>query len=180
MGCDIHMYVEYISIARKQQSLEKNEQPYWYCFGQKFNPGRDYDLFGVLASGVRSDYNGFSRKGMPEDAGYMSSSDNRCYIVSDDSNESSGEYCKASSAAQWVKSGASKYINDSEGKPTWVTHPDWHSHSWLSIAEFDKALKFIKRKRGYEPLEYRALLASMKALSCKGKNDVRVVFWFDN
>ena len=30
------------------------------------------------------------------------------------------------------------------------------------------------------PVEWRAILASMKALEDDGENEVRVVFWFDN
>jgi hypothetical protein len=43
-------------------------------------------------------------------------------------------------AERWVKSGSSVFKNDRDGKPTWVSGPDWHSHSWLSLEEYRQVL----------------------------------------
>ena len=58
--------------------------------------------------------------------------------------------------------------------------PDWHSATWLTVEEFELA---IKRASGGDgpPVHdsYWALLAAMKCLKDRG-NEVRVVIWFDN
>lgn len=69
MGCDIHMYVEYIP-------KELTSKSYWQSWGARINPGRWYRLFGVLAQGVRTDDpNGFPCRDVPNDMGIYSSSD---------------------------------------------------------------------------------------------------------
>lgn len=45
MGCDIHVMLEY---AR----WEHDGVPQWWPFTGSFNPGRDYDMFGII-NGVR-------------------------------------------------------------------------------------------------------------------------------
>lgn len=168
MGCDTHMYIEY---RRKD-----NEEKTWRDFGSRINPGRNYFLFGIISEGVRCETTfNFPPKGMPEDAAYAARNDNRLYI-----SEHEGDGNTTLQRAQkWVDSGHCKFINGGDGKPTWVTHPDWHSHSWLSTAEFEKAMEFYRENgHGTEP-EYEALLASMKRFEELGYES-RVVFWFDN
>jgi hypothetical protein len=172
MGCDIHMYIEYKS--------KKEKDNYWNSFGGRINPGRNYWMFGLMCKGVRSEFEeSYPAKGMPEDAGYVSESDNRIFICEDE-----GEgYCTLEEAKRYEECG-SKIINDSEGKPQWVEHPDWHSHSWLSLKEYKKVIKTYNIKAKEEKYvqsepEYEAILAAMKKLS-EFNNDVRVVFWFDN
>jgi hypothetical protein len=58
----------------------------------------------------------------------------------------------------------------------------------MSIEELEEAFRRYKEHATAEwrepvhdvPLEYRALLVSMKALEDGGENEVRVIFWFDN
>lgn len=178
MGADIHLYVEYINKERKASDIAKGKKPYWYCFGSKFNLGRDYTMFGLLA-GVRSDKEGvFPRKGIPDDVGYYAETDNQLYITE---TGSGNENVSITNAESWVKQRLSRYVKNSEGKDTWVTHPDWHSHSWLTYDEFALVLKKYRSKEGYSAIEYRAVLAAMKTLqSTDKKNEVRIVFWFDN
>lgn len=128
-----------------------NENKTWQNFGGRINPGRNYLIFGIISEGVRCETTfNFPPKGMPDDAAYASRNDNQLYI-----SETEG------------------------GKPTWVTHPDWHSHSWLTTQEFEKAMEFYREKGNWTEPEYEALLASMKRFEELGFES-RVVFWFDN
>ncbi len=139
MGCDIHCYIEY----REKDVDDKN----WRGFGGHINPGRNYGLFRLMA-GIRSrdSENGlFKPKGLPEDIGHETSLDNFRYI-SDDEKCTCGESRSVTSkkAEYWVKSGYSIYQNNVNGIPTWVSNPDWHSHSWLSLSEYRQVLEAYK------------------------------------
>jgi hypothetical protein len=155
MGCDIHMYVEY----------KRKENTNWQDFGGRINPGRNYSIFTNLAS-VRSNVTGNKPKGIPDDVAYSSRNDNLIFI-----DESGGDdTVTRERALRWVKSG-SKIVDD-----TWVTHPDWHSHSWATIEELEDA---VNKDTWGGAHEYRAVLAAMKCLESDGF-DVRAVYWFDN
>jgi hypothetical protein len=172
MGCDIHLYIEYKS--------KNTENEYWWGFGGRYNPGRNYAIFGLMAKGVRCEFpESFPIKGLPNVLGYKSKSDNLLYIC-----EEEGEgNCKLRDAWRWHESGASKIIFHNE-QPTWVTNPDWHSHSWLSADEFqsvwDNYIK-IARANGYgdEEPEWEAVNVLLQHFKNKGY-EARIVFWFDN
>jgi hypothetical protein len=131
MGCDIHCYIEY---KRANHEGWNN----WSSFGGRINPGRDYTMFRLLA-GVRSyDNIEVKPKGLPENCGYSVNNDNYLYIT-----ESVGEnYATAERAKYYVEKCGCKYRMGAEGTPTWVSQPDWHSHSWMTTKEltevFDK------------------------------------------
>lgn len=175
MGCDIHMYVEY----------RAKDSGHWYTFGQKINPGRNYRLFGLLA-GVRSGEEPmFQPRGMPEDAAFSSRYDNSLCVAADGSGEG---MASLENAKRWVSSGYSKILvkgstggvkNSSSEVEIGdiISHPDWHTHSWLTLDEYKSVLKKYKESH---ILEYKALAGAMSVLSNRGENDVRVVFWFDN
>jgi hypothetical protein len=113
-------------------------------------------------------------------------------------------------AEGWVKSGSSTFINNNEGKPTWVTQPDWHSHSWLTTSEFENVLnKYLELESGWykerveehnKMVERENIQPDSWAYAPPSINDepeyqvvlaslkrfeelgydARVVFWFDN
>jgi hypothetical protein len=195
MGCDIHMYVEYRQTFASQRAQWERYRPGqefvedrpapWFSFGSRINPGRDYGLFGLLA-GVRAGSALIEPRGVPEDMSWVASSDYWCWI---DYGES-GDGVRPEKVAEWVRygrktkgsykpsvlhdaSGERIYGKEHEGKPTHVEHPDWHTPSWLTLAEFERALG-----QGCD-IEYRALLAAMKELE-RGGQETRVIFWFDN
>jgi len=205
MGCDIHLYIEYKS--------KDGYDPAWQGFGGNINPGRNYAMFALMAD-VRNYYSDgklpvlVERRGMPDDAGYTATDDNRIYI----SETKSEDYVSMETANRWVKSGSSKFINDKDGNPIWVTNPDAHSHSWLTTSEFESVInKYLELEAGWhkdkvrveehnkmvkeeniqpdswayappsmvdEP-EYQVVLASLKRFEELGY-DARIVFWFDN
>jgi hypothetical protein len=188
MGADIHMFVEYRK-KRAQELKNEGKKPYWYSYGDHTNPGRNYTLFGVLA-GVRGQYeDSFEPKGkLPKDEmGFSSQYDAWLTIAHVNDVDVCEGYVKLEDAKKYESYGR-QILNDEEGMPRWVEHPDWHSHSWMSIDELEEAFKrytvHASAEWGEEitkpPVEYRALLASMKALEDDGENEVRVVFWFDN
>jgi hypothetical protein len=206
MGCDIHLYIEYKSKKTEFDGYDSG----WQSFGKSINPGRNYAMFSLMADVRNYDDEKLpvlvKRRGMPEDAGYTASNDNRIYI----SETKSEDYVSMETAKRWVESGSSKFINDKDGNPTWVTQPDWHSHSWLTTSEFESVLnKYLELEAGWhkerveehnkmvereniqpdswayappsindEP-EYQVVLASLKRFEELGY-DARVVFWFDN
>lgn len=172
MGCDIHLYIEY---SKKEETTPKEIR--WSGFGGRINPGRNYLLFGIMSEGVRTDPTfSYEAKVVPNDMAYASRNDNLIFI----SETPSDEYVTLEKAQQWEKRGY-KIINGSDGKPTWVEHPDHHSHSWLTTAEFEKVMEFYNgnaNPKWLEP-EYEAVLATMKRFEELGYN-ARIVFWFDN
>ena len=173
MGCDIHMYVEFQSA--------KKDYKYWESFGGRINPGRNYVLFGKIA-GVRGGRELFAPRGLPKDLGFYSQEDSRFFIV--DEPDESGEYVTLEQAKKYEQYGST--IIEQNGKPTWVTHPDWHGHTWLTPDELSEcyvaAVDQLNREWGPGSDlcdEYHALLAAMRCLESRN-NSVRVVIWFDN
>ena len=205
MGCDIHVYIEY-----KNRKIESDGHKHnWLSHGGRINPGRNYALFALMAN-VRN-YGGdlpvtFDPRGMPDDVAYYASGDDRMYICEDEGDN----YVKMERAERWVKDGSSKFIYDRDGKPTWVTHPDWHSHSWLTTSEFESIfnnyleretqwhkervadhMTFVKRENikpdswAYEPPSMNVEPTYQAVLASMKRfeelnYDSRIVFWFDN
>ncbi|MEK6880267.1 MAG: hypothetical protein AABY22_11690, partial [Nanoarchaeota archaeon] len=136
MGCDIHCYIEY----REKNPPENWKQ--WHDFGGRINPGRQYGIFAKLV-GVRNYYEiepVSKPRGLPEDLGREAESDNQIYISNEHSDDEG--HCSLQKAERWVNTGSSKFIisKDEGRKPKWVTHPDWHSHSWCNADELKQTL----------------------------------------
>lgn len=170
MGCDIHLYVEY-----RQKSTSN-----WTAFSRRLSMARDYLIFAIMAEGVRLEVSeAFSARGLPVDIAWHAEGDSRLYITDDGLGE--GETTLAQ-ALNWEKQGC-KIIYNRGGKPTWVTNPDHHSHSWLSTQEFKKSIDIYKerpKEAEYElDVDYTAVLALLEHFESRGYK-ARVVFWFDN
>lgn len=168
MGCDIHCYIEYQ--PRDSQS--------WKGFGGRLNPGRNYTMFGQLA-GVRSEGRpAVSPRGFPSPTGYVAIMDNQLYISDSPTTVDHEEYVTSERAAEWVKSGSSTYLLR-DGQRYAVTHPDYHSHSWLTPDEWEAAIRMTQAWEDYPIPEYEAMLAALRSFEQQGFK-ARVVFWFDN
>ena len=168
MGSDCHMYIQYKS--------KTDSDKWWWSFGGKLNPGRDYTMFGILANVRNSDLpNYYDPKGLPShELSYECENDLYLYITKDGNCENETTLARA-------KSWGCTIINDNQGNPYKVKRPDWHSHSWLTRKELKQAFKWYKKQNGNSPsFEYRSILKIMKVLENKGKNEVELVFWFDN
>ena len=207
MGCDIHLYIEYKSKKTEFDGYDSG----WQSFGKSINPGRNYAMFGLMAN-VRNCYSDgklpvlVEPRGMPDDATYSTADDNRIYI----SETESEDYVCMETAEGWVNSGSSKFINNKDGNPTWVTQPDWHSHSWLTTSEFESVLnKYLELETGWHKVrveehnkmvERENIQPDSWAYAPPSINDepeyqvvlaslkrfeelgydARIVFWFDN
>lgn len=157
MGCDIHLFVEY----------KRKEDKQWWNFGKQFLPGRNYSIFGRMA-GVRGTDEPISEpRGIPKDVAWTTEEENTLFVT-DEKKEESG-YVDKETAQKWIKEGLSEKYDEHR-----ITHPDWHSHSWLNKNEFAEA---IKEYKGEE--QYMAILAVMDFFETAGY-ECRVVFWFDN
>lgn len=187
MGADIHMYIEY---SRKPEENEKKtDRPrYWMSFSGRINPGRNYTMFALLAQ-VRGTYKeSLTPKGRlnKEELGYASGNDLYCFITDEKCTCGESNMVTLEDALRYTKYGEEIFYRD--GKPIYVSNPDWHSHSWLTAEEL--SIVFEHYKCVYEaqwgdgpikvPIEYQAILQVLQTLEDNGKNDARVVFWFDN
>ena len=108
--------------------------------------------------------NGFEPKGLPpfDDLGYSSRNDSVCYITKDGEGDNETTLERA---LGWVRGDASKlhYRGD---EPQWVDHPDWHSHNWLTTAEYEQAINnYIEY--GWEETDKGIKLAFNKDLESK-------------
>jgi len=172
MGCDIHMYVQY-----REKERVNTKYDWWDGFGSRFG-SRNYTLFGILA-GVRDPNvkHSYDPKGIPTFGLCYEIEDDLYLRIREDNIPSYDGSCTLEDAKRWGR----PIINDSEGKPIKTPHPDWHSHSWLTVDELKQAFKWYKKESGYKlDVEYRAMIKAMEVLKDDGKNDVVVVFWFDN
>lgn len=173
MGCDIHCYIEY-----------KNLNGGWSDFGGRINPGRNYAIFGLMAGVREMGPAVVAPRGKPYDMAY--SSENDAWIYVDDTLKDSsssyldGEYSVSRERADsHVASGYAIYKPTSEGKVSkFISNSDWHSYSWLTTEEFERALEQYGDRGNYDQ-EYWAVLASMKSFEEQGRPS-RLVFWFDN
>lgn len=167
------MYIEYGSKAK-----DTNPEWKWQSFSPRLNAGRNYLMFGILCKGVRTNPTfSFEGKGLPENLGLYARVDSRLFI-SDSSPDEEG-HCSMEEAERYSRVGHK--IIEQQGKPTWVEHPDWHSHTWLTLEEFEAALNFYNENAQpkWELPEYEAILAAMKRFDEMGY-DTRLIFWFDN
>ena len=168
MGCDIHAYIEYRSMRPHTFNPDL-----WHPFSKGINPGRDYFLFARLA-GVRGNPAEavVPPRGFPEDASYCAQNDAWIYITDDPRNE--GNSTTPELAEQWHKRSGLPY--KTRGDHKWIFHPDWHTHTWLTPDEWEKAISVDKPQSAPQ---YYATLAAMRAFEAAGY-EARVVFWFDN
>lgn len=171
MGCDIHCCIEYAS------SWNSGGWRWDYTrFACELNVGRDYDLFALMA-GVRGEEGLIpvcEPKGLPEDVstGFLLRSG---YLIDDElaALEVDG-YCSREEAEQWVRDGSSEHINGSA-----VTNPDWHSLSWLNVAELEEVQRRYRLRHGADHRELGAIIAAARALDDEQGGRSRLVFWFE-
>lgn len=170
MGCDIHCYIE-SGRKRRDHDADGSEKVFWSGFGGRINPGRNYDIFGLIAGVRREELKLFDPRGIPDDVAWSARFDNEIFI-----HETPGEgYVTPETAANWVELGASRYTDDTQ---KWVTSPDHHTHTWLTPDEWEQVITHESLTYGADD-DYFAMLAAMRELEKRG-NLVRVVIWFDN
>jgi hypothetical protein len=166
MGCDIHMILEFKHTTAKA----------WNNFGGNISPGRDYDMFELLA-GVRGGIPKYEPRGLPDDINWMTREEFSLY-VDDEATEDTEDGVTRARADSWVEQGYSRYMDD---RRVHVTNPDWHTPSWLTLDELHEVLVCRKHLAAdWEPgVAYGMCLAAMRYLQ-DNDHDSRLVFWFDN
>lgn len=178
MGCDIHAFVEY-----KETWDNGHEQ--WTAFSGELDLGRNYFIFGCLTNGnVRYPIKikpGVEPKGLPSIVSWEVEHANTLYITEKGDGE---RETTIANALKWAKDYGKKFTYDvKSNQPIKIENPDWHTHSWLTVKEYEAILKTaekIAKKEGesiYFP--YWSVLDLMKSLTKRGE-EARLVFWFDN
>ncbi len=175
MGCDIHIYIEY---KTKNSSM-------WHCFGERLNPGRNYTMFGMLAGVREPELKLFDPKGLPQKLSYVTQSDVSLTISDNVDFSDCSQFCTSKKAEEYNESYI-KYKNHyglvggyvDESKKS-VYNPDWHSHSWLNLEEYNKCIEKWRKISTFKEIEYEIILDIMEGFEKRGC-DCRLVFWFDN
>ena len=205
MGCDIHLYIEFRHKPRPGEEpvpvhlvtpagMEIIRPRPWASWGSRLYMGRDYDWFGFLA-GVRTGGPPVVEpRGMPMDLGWEALGDctmavrkpgDDCNCAGTVSLANAQKYV-ANRYSQWYEEPDPEempdIVSDDRGcilhrkKYGRVTHPDWHSATWLTVPEFEKSLRLVKGG----DITCQAALAVLKTLAKATAWDVRAVIWFDN
>ena len=213
MGCDIHPYIEYTVKGYIKDEVRVEHFAV-------LNGERDYTLFAALTDGEIRGIDGVGAvpkpKGLPDDLSWRVFDEATLFVSerndADDSEHSTSlsmarEWTSGSRyghvSSQWVSGGyaklevydAKKHGELVDGRPKdksfrWITHPDWHTHSWLNADELEDAIESypeIQRKNWGEDsiskphAEVYGWLAAMRALDeSDGVIASRLVIWFDN
>lgn len=191
MGCDIHG-------PWLERYVDDVPNPRWDTVAE-FDVSRNYVLFGALTGGeVRYDegtFTGPKPKGFPLDADWNAADEYYLFFVEDASD--GGDDIDIEDAYRYVDEYGCKFVKrdwrsatlhdfiPENTKTGYVTHPDWHSASWLTYEELAKALEEYDieaaRHPGYNSAFTHAHIAlgAMKVLHDAGVK-TRLVFYFDN
>jgi hypothetical protein len=137
MGCDIHAYIDYDDFKTKDGD--------WFvsCFAEDVRLGRNYTLFTLMA-GVRHDprtdtYNPlFEPKGLPDRTSHSVDWAYSLHITTNKDLYDSESFCSPEDAQRWVDKGYSRWLN---AKHDAVSHPDWHSASFLTVDELERVVE---------------------------------------
>ena len=145
MGCDIHTYIDYDDFKTKEGD--------WFvsCFAENVADNRNYTLFALMA-GVRYDPRTdvqfkplFEPKGIPERVSYTVRCEYTLHIADNKNLYNAEGFCSQDNAERWVVLGCSRWMDNDH---TIVSHPDWHSASWLTVAELEQVIE------AYEQIEF--------------------------
>jgi hypothetical protein len=187
MGCDIHGVIEYKTNGRA-------DDPF-YAFCELTCPQRDYDVFYAIAGVRQRDrvINMFKPRGLPKNASSTVVSATSLFVVRDDHPGLDYKYNHVgiTKALKWIAEGSSKLFVagdknaiDQCGEHSFITHPNYHSHSYLYADELESALAALEEDKMLDGgSDYWSVLETMKSLQkTKGLNpdQVRLVFWFDS
>lgn len=178
MGCDIHMVMEYRAVPGAE-----DRTPRWWSFGGVCNPGRDYVLFNRLA-GVRGPEGGalIPARGLPDSFshevhGALLFSIWDTPLPNGQAVDWDARQVTQAKADEWIQGDESRRVR--VGDRTYVTHPDYHSRSWLTVGEYAGVLLDLHAMGKSIAPGYWAIQAALATFADRGY-EARVVFWFDN
>lgn len=167
MGADIHAFVESVDSSRVNT---------WVDSVAELTLPRDYYMFGLLA-GVRGiEGPVFPNRGIPKVTGWTVRNRFHLYVLTDD--EAAEGHLREMGTV--TPEEAADYLAYSSqympGNERYITHPDWHSASYLNAREYEQVLAEYKRTFGCRPGRlYEAVADFLFAIP-----DSRIVFWFDS
>lgn len=167
MGCNSHTYIEY----RRKGCVNNG----WNSLLQQKVDSRNYALYAKMAN-VRN-YCEISpiapRRGFPEDAGYDTKRDYYLQINDELAAKKYDGYVSSEQASKWISKSISFFPPDGSNC---ISHPDWHSASWLTGEEFCSAV----RETASDDIYWMAIAAMVESVNKTDGFECRVVFWFDN
>jgi hypothetical protein len=180
MGSDIHIFAEYRGARSPYNALADGE----------FSVGRDYEMFAALA-GVRAqpDWSPLvGPRGLPVDVSQAAISRYFLPVVGKETAVAwgIGEHCEPAEAERFIASGKSVWWAAPMTSPLLpstnghISNPDWHSASWLTLEEVDRALEYAGHPLEACPDEFQLLLVYLRAVAQRFGTETRIVFWFDN
>ena len=143
MGCDIHAYIDY--------DYRQNDDGKWIAMNWVSDAGiggRNYTLFALMA-GVRYDPRTdkdftplFQPRGLPESTSWDVKEAYCLHVSDEDWAQDADGYCTTEQAQKWTTPDgwAAPSVWMDEGH-TVISHPDWHSVSWLTVEELEQVAK---------------------------------------
>lgn len=175
MGCDIHAYVEHTWYTNKDGA------PAWWPFAT-LCIDRDYAFFAVLA-GVRNCEDAFTPvsapRGVPKDVAWTAKEAYTLHVSDGPTASHSEGDATKEDAERWLRQGISQWW-DSDARWPRITHPDWHSASWLTASELEIADQRYRERYPSGNSQLAAIVAMLKTLENGKPGMARLVFWFDN
>ncbi len=171
MGCDIHAYVEFVS---------NNTPEYVSCAATDINVGGNYLLFALMAC-VRGEFpESMAPKGVPTNLGWQVLDEFTLQVSDAEWASGMPGYCTLKRAKEHVSRRCSKWVKENER----ITHPDWHSASWLTADEMAEIANAYVKHCHSEALGFidvfKATIAFMRVLDRSKNGKARLVFCFDN
>lgn len=89
-------------------------------------------------TGVTYGQPSFVEKGIPRDIDWKTSGEYTLSVLDGEDDEEGEHTCTRSQADSWMKNGSSEpWDTTDNGKVIRITHPDWHTPSWLSTDEME-------------------------------------------
>jgi len=166
MGCDIHLFVQY--------RRNGNPPSRWLDFGGEFRLDRDYKMFSCLVDRVRSKTEGaIMKRGLPDDL--TGGLPFRVFYNDIDESEEFGTI----SMDRAISRGHPILSYPWSPNEKYTLNSDFHSHSWLTGAEFYKAITlYLDTCNQLPSSDYIALESAIHEL--ENGNEVRVIIGFDN
>lgn len=192
MGTDIHAFVEHCH-AQGGEPFSDPDRIYSFNAGE-FRISQDYDLFNALGDGrnysldeaARDQPALFSPRGLPQHISeevanrYYHFVDNRGFTIT---TWPALPTVTRQEAEQWVAENRAQYGKSlrSTREIRRVSHPYWHSASWLTLQEIYQSLDSYNIQFDQLPLEFQIVVDIMKQFEQElGQGKTRLVFWFDS
>lgn len=142
MGCDIHAYIDYDDFKTKDGDWRAS------CFARVVDNGWDYTLFALMA-GVRYDPRTdaqfkpmFEPRGLPDRVSWAVSEQYTLRITDNEDWHDDERFCSKADAQRRVGRGISEWMDEEH---TLISHPGWHSASWLTANELESVADAFER-----------------------------------